>query len=172
MKPEARLRSRCRAFGDSHVLLPTYWTAIEHGRKHSGTDEQRAREWGRLKAQGVKEGIADLMYQVPGFTLWVECKSGKNKQQPAQIAFMEAQLRIGNGYEIVRSVEALGEALERHGIPLAPGWRVAAMHHDAALEAPPKGHNKPPRAVKPRGNRKQVARWNTAMLAMAKGGGE
>jgi hypothetical protein len=29
---------------------------------------------------------------------------------------------------------------------LAPGWRLAAMHHDAALDAPAKGHNKPPRA--------------------------
>jgi hypothetical protein len=54
--------------------------------------------------------------------------------------------RLQFGYEVVRSVEQLGEALERHGIPLAPGWRLAAMHHDAALDVPTKGHNKPPRA--------------------------
>lgn len=135
MPPEARLRARCRMLADSHILAPCWWSAIEHGRQHHGTKEQRAREWGRLQSQGVKQGIADMLFMVRGFVLWVELKHGDNKPTEAQIRFAEAQRLIGNGYEVVRSVEALGDALERHGIPIAPGWRVKAQIHDAELAA-------------------------------------
>lgn len=171
MRSEDRLQSRCAMFAKSHVLPPTFWTAIEHGRAHVGTAEQRAREWQRLARKGVRTGLPDLLFITHGFVAAIELKVG-TRQSDTQRATQEALEALGHGYSLVRSVEALGEALERHGIPLAPGWRVAAMHHDAALEAPPKGHNKPPRVAKPRGNKRQMARVNDMMLAMAKGGGE
>ena len=133
MTPEARLRARCRMLADSHVLPPCWYSAIEHGRQHHGTKEQRAREWGRLQGQGVKQGIADMVFMTHGFTLWVELKHGDNKPTDAQVRFRDAQVAIGNGYEVVRSVEALGIALERHGIPIVAGWRVKAQIHDAEL---------------------------------------
>ena len=133
MPPEARLRARCRMLADTHILPPCWWSAIEHGRQHHGTPEQRAREWGRLQGQGVKQGIADMVFMVPGFTLWTELKHGTNKPTEAQDRFAEAQRAIGNGFEVIRSVEQFGEAMERHGIPIAPGWRVKAQIHDAEL---------------------------------------
>lgn len=169
MRPEERLQSRCRLFLDAHLLRPCWWSSIGHEKK------QTLRQGQMQKARGIRRGLPDIMLWAPGYFLGVELKAGKNDTTDAQDGFAQAMAACQHGYAVVRSVEALGEALERHGIPLAPGWRVAAMHHDAALEAPPKGHNKPPRVAKPRaprGNRKQVARWNTAMLAMAKGGGE
>lgn len=135
MSPEARLRARCRMLATSHVLPPTWWSAIEHGRQHKGTKEQRAREWQRLAGQGVKTGIADMMFQVPAFTLWIELKVGTNDTSDGQDQFAAAQRAIQNGYEVARSVEAFGEALERHGIPIAAGWRVKAQIHDAELAA-------------------------------------
>lgn len=144
-QPEARLRARCAMFLKSHLMFPCWYSAIEHGRKHSGTAEQRAREWQRLLAQGVKPGLADMLVLAPAFVLWLEMKAGANKQSPAQEAFARDMGALCFGYEVIRSVEQLGEALQRHGIPLAANWRVAAMHHDAALDVPTKGPNKPPR---------------------------
>jgi hypothetical protein len=166
VKPEARLRARIRMLLDSHLTGSVWWSAIEHGRAHAGTAKQRAREWQRLAGQGVKTGIADLMFQAPGFTLWVELKAGANKPSVAQETFAAAQRAIQNGYEVVRSVEGLGEALERHGISVRPGWRVAAQIHDAALDVPPK----PPKQGRTTGRttRKptlaQVKRGNAAAL--------
>jgi len=136
MKPEARLRARCRMFLTSHLMPPCWFTAIEHGRKHTGTAEQRAREWQHLQAQGVKQGVADVLVLAPGFAFMAELKAGANKQSPAQVEMQRVMDTMQHGYAVCRSVEQLGEALERHGIPLAPNWRLAAMHHDAALDVP------------------------------------
>jgi len=146
MRPEDRLQARCAMFCKSHVLPPCEWTAIEHGRQHSGSKEQRAREWQRLARKGVKKGLPDLWFIMPGFLLCVELKAGKNAETDEQAALGDRLKAMGHGYEVARSVEQLGEALQRHGIPLAAGWQVAALHHDAALDVPSKGHNKPPRA--------------------------
>jgi hypothetical protein len=133
-------------FLTSHLLHPCWFTAIEHGRKHAGTAEQRARQWQHLQSQGVKQGVADVLILAPGFALMAELKAGANKQSEAQVAMQRVMEALQHGYAVCRSVEQLGEALQRHGIPLAAGWQVAALHHDAALDVPTKGHNKPPRA--------------------------
>ena len=173
MRGEDRLQVRCAMLCTSHVSKDVFWTAIEHGRQHKGTGTQRASEWQRLARKGVKTGLPDLLFIMPGYVLAVELKTQEGVQSDTQKATQTKLQAMGMGYQVVRSVEGLGEAFEAHGIPITPGWRVAAMRHDAALDTPPKGHNKPPRApAKPRGNRKQVARWNTAMLAMAKGPSE
>lgn len=169
--PEERLQIRCAMFSKSHVLAPCKWTAIEHGRKHAGTTEQRAREWQRLERKGVKKGLSDLWYIMPGFILCCELKAGRNTESDAQEAWGADLRAMGHGYEVPRSVEQLAEALERHGIPLAPGWRVAAMHHDAALETPKPLTKKPrnPRIAKPKAPRGRVERGNRLALAMARG---
>lgn len=166
MQPEARLRSRCRMFLTSHLLHPCWFTAIEHGRKHAGTAEQRARQWQHLQSQGVKQGVADVLILAPGFALMAELKAGANKQSEAQVAMQRVMEALQHGYAVCRSVEQLGEALQRHGIPLAPNWRLAAMHHDAALDVAPKPTRK---AAKPR-TAKPTAR-GLAKLAKARASG-
>ena len=129
MRPEDRLQSRCRMFLDACLLPSCWWSSIAHERK------QTPRQGQMQKARGVKAGLADIMVWAPGYFLGVELKVGKNSTSDAQDGFGEAMVRLGNGYEVVRSVEALGEALERHGIPVAAGWRVKAQIHDAELAA-------------------------------------
>ncbi len=172
MQPEARLRSRCAKFLRSHA--PGLWfTAIEHGRAHAGTPEQRAREWGRLQAQGVRQGLADMLLMPACLPdLWVEMKHGTNKQSEAQVQMQRDMQAIGRGYVVVRSVEQLGEVCEAHGIQMAPGWRVAAQIHDAALDVPkPLAKARKAGAAKPRASRAQIARGNRLALASAKGWG-
>lgn len=168
MRPEDRLRARCRMLCQTHVLPPTYWTAIEHGRQHHGTKEQRAREWERLKAQGVKTGVADFLLQRRGLSLWQELKVDTEQSGP-QEAFEAEQLAIGNGYEIARTVTQFGENCEKHGIALKPGWRVKAGLHDlelAAAQPPPKVRKVGTTTgkVARRPTLKQVARGNRLAL--------
>lgn len=168
-QPEARLRARCAMFLRSHA--PGLWfSAIEHGRRHSGDAAQRAREWQRLAAQGLRPGLGDMLVIPAGPVLWVECKVGSNGQSDAQRTMQRDMEERGHGYVVIRSVEQLGEELEARGIPLAPGWRVAAMHHDAALdgEAPVRKRPRKPRVAEPKPTRTQITRANAAMLAMVR----
>lgn len=163
MRPEDRLRARCAMLLRSHPPVNVWWTAIEHGRRHHGTPDQRAQEWQRLARQGVQTGISDLLFIAPGFVLMGELKVGAGKQTEAQEMMEATMKRLGHGYEVVRSVEQLGEALERNGIALAPGWRVKAQLHDLALDTAPKP-KRPAKPRAPRATRAQIARGNAAAL--------
>lgn len=147
MQPEARLRARCAMLLKSHLAPPCWFSSVEHGRKHAGTPQQRAAEWTRLQAQGVKAGIGDMLILAPGFALWLELKAGVNKQSDAQLAMQIAMAALSHGYALVRSVEQLVDVLEQHGIPLLAGARVAALRHDGMLAVAVA--RKPARATKP-----------------------
>jgi len=157
-QPEARLRARCAMLLGAHLAPPCWFTSVEHGRKHAGTPQQRAAEWTRLQAQGVKAGIGDMLILAPGYALWLELKAGANKQSDAQLAMQNAMAALGHGYAVVRSVEQLVDVLDQHGIPLLAGARVAALRHDGMLAVPVA--RKPARAAKPaaaKPTRKQLA---------------
>ena len=139
MQPEARLRARCAMLLKSHMAPPCWFTSVEHGRKHAGTPQQRAAEWTRLKGQGVKAGIGDMLVLAPGYALWLELKAGANTQSDAQLAMQNAMAFLGHGYSVVRSVEQLVDVLEAHGIPL---------RHDGMLAVP--AARKVVRTAKPR----------------------
>ena len=159
MRPEDRLRARCRLFLDGALLPPCFYTAIEHGLKMRGTQEERERAWGRLKAQGVKTGLADLFVWAPGYFHAIELKSGKNDTTDAQDVFRDALKAMGHGYEVARSVTQLGDALAANLIPLAANWRIQAAHHDAALAVDrPAKKARTPRANPTRPTRQQVAK--------------
>ena len=151
----------------SHLAPPCWFSSIEHGRKHAGTQQQRAAEWTRLKAQGVQAGIGDTLILAPGYALWLELKSAIGRQSEAQLAMQHAMTALGHGYAVVRSVEQLVDVLDQHGIPLHAGARVAALRHDGMLAVPVKVAKRTakPRAAKP--TRKQVAQANRLMLGMA-----
>ena len=147
---------------DAHLCPPCWWSSIGHERK------QTLASGAAQKARGIRRGLPDIMIWAPGYFLGVELKAGKNTTTDAQDGFAQAMSRLGHGYAVVRSVEALGEALVDHGIPLSAGWRIAAQMHDAALDVP-KPLAKPgrPRAVKP--TRGQIARGNRVALAIVRG---
>lgn len=113
---------------DAHLLPPCLWSSVAHERL------QTPRQGAMQKARGIRRGLPDIMVWAFGYFLGVELKAGKGTTTDAQDGFAKAMAACQHGYEVVRSVEALGEALERHGIPLRAGWRVAAQIHDAALD--------------------------------------
>lgn len=60
----------------------------------------------RLKAEGVKAGVADLEILLPlGNVLFVEVKTAKGRQSPEQKAFQERVESLGFNYVIWRSVD-------------------------------------------------------------------
>ena len=67
-----------------------------------------------LKAKGLKRGIPDYTIILNnGIILWLECKTGNNKQTPEQIDF-ENMIKTFNNqfYFIIRSIEDLEEVFE------------------------------------------------------------
>lgn len=168
MRPEDRLQSRCRMFLDSHMLPPCWWSSVGAERK------QTLRQGQVQKARGFRRGLPDVMIWAPGYFLGVELKSANGRQTPEQAAFQAKMRTLQHGYELCRSVEQLGEALDRHGISMAAGWRIAAQHHDAALDTPKPLAKKPrnprnPRIAKPKATRGAIERGNRLALALARG---
>ena len=154
MRPEDRFRARCRMYLDAALPAPGWFTAIEHGRKHGGSDQQRMAEWSRMKAQGVKVGIADLMIVYRGRVLWAELKVGKNKPSEAQVGFAEAMEANEFSWRVIRSVTALHEYLEDIGLPVNPVHFALAQGHDRELATeppPPKAKSRKPQSEKPTG---------------------
>ena len=167
---EARLRARVRMFLKDCLPAPVYFTAIEHGVKLVGTKEQRERAWGRLKAQGVKTGLADIFVWSPGRFLALELKSGKNTTSDAQDAFRDALHALVHSYAVCWTVEDVGLALIRHDIALPANWHFQSMHHDAALATDRhKAVRKPSKPRQPKPTRRQVAAGNRLSLVGVRG---
>lgn len=145
-QPESRLRARCRLYLDHALPEPCTYSAIEHGRKHSGTQAQRAREWMRLKAQGVKAGVFDLIILAPGKFIGCELKAGKNTLSEAQQDWAKAT--AANSVDgshvalVIRSILGLHDALVGIGILIQPSMRILAMSYDACLSVPEKPKKK------------------------------
>lgn len=59
----------------------------------------------KLKAEGVKAGVADICVVLPGGrVLWVEVKRPKGRQNTAQKEFQNACEKLGHEYHIVYSM--------------------------------------------------------------------
>jgi len=65
----------------------------------------------RSKAIGIESGVADIHLAIPNknyHSLYIEFKSGKNKQTPEQIEFQKQVTSVGNHYVVCYSaVEAI-----------------------------------------------------------------
>jgi hypothetical protein len=60
----------------------------------------------RLKAMGLRPGVSDLVVMAPrGITVFLEVKTPKGKQSPAQILFQQKVESLGHQYHIVRCPE-------------------------------------------------------------------
>ena len=157
MKPEARLRARVRMYLDQALPITARWSSIEHGRQHSGDATQRAREWQRLKAQGVATGLPDVMIWNGKDFFAIELKAGKNGLTDAQKGWRDFLWSSGQHYIECRSVVDLHDYLTTHGlIDIAPTHRHHAEAHDRALAEPEKA-KKPARPAKPRVTKKGLS---------------
>lgn len=72
-----------------------------------------------LKAMGVQDGAADLLFLGPPCRfVWIENKAGKNGLSDAQKDWRDWCLAIGAQWYLCRSLDALVAACEDAGIPL------------------------------------------------------
>jgi hypothetical protein len=58
----------------------------------------------KLKQEGVKAGVSDLIILLPNRVLFIEVKTDKGKQQNTQKEFQNKVQELGFEYYIVRSV--------------------------------------------------------------------
>lgn len=150
MTPEARLRARVCKWLAAHLPRPGLWTSIEHGRAHHGTPEQRAREWQRLQAQGVKVGIPDVMVWYAGHCIGIELKVGANKPTAGQMEFGAGLVSNGFMWRACYSVEAVALLLHQAGVPITgsalqlAGAYDAELAREAGVKAPKTARTKTP----------------------------
>jgi len=57
----------------------------------------------KMRTMGVKKGVADWQFLIPGSTIWIELKIGDNTQTPEQVAFENLCNLLGHEYIICRS---------------------------------------------------------------------
>ena len=138
-----------------------FFSAIEHGRLHTGDEYQRMKEWQRMKGQGVKQGLCDLFIIAWGRFIAVELKKTTGLSD-AQKAFRDACQANGQAHVVCRSVVELDAALRAIGLPIPRSMALAAMSHDAALSVPEP--TRKPRAPRPEVSGEDLARASRERL--------
>jgi len=69
----------------------------------------------RMKAEGLRAGVADLCIMLPGCCGWLELKAGKGKQSDAQKGFQAVCHRLGHAYEVVHTLDEAITVLKAWG---------------------------------------------------------
>ena len=80
----------------------------------------------KLKAEGVKPGVSDIMVLWGGRLICIELKTDKGRQSAEQIAWADAATIAGAAYYVARSVEQVEEFLDAAGLPLRARTKSAA----------------------------------------------
>lgn len=100
---EHHLQTQCVAwFRYQHALVASLLLAIPNGGKRSKATA------GKLKAEGVLVGVADLFLALPrqgAHGLWIEMKTSTGRQSPEQRAFQQRVTAEGYAYVVSRSLE-------------------------------------------------------------------
>jgi hypothetical protein len=100
---EHHLQTQCVAwFRYQYALVSSLLLAIPNGGKRSKATA------GKLKAEGVLAGVADLflaMARKGSHGLWIEMKTPKGYQTPEQRAFQQRVTAEGYAYVVARSLE-------------------------------------------------------------------
>ncbi len=99
---------------------------------HCPNGEYRSPRTGaRLKAMGVRRGVADIVIIVKGVVHFLELKNGAGRQSADQLAFETDAVLAGARYMVARSPEAVRNILEiwraiEPPSSLSPARRAAA----------------------------------------------
>lgn len=77
------------------------------------------REAGKLKAMGVRAGVADLAITLPdGRSAFIELKVGAGRLSPAQAEFRDTCERLSIPHDVCRSVSDVEACLRGWNVPL------------------------------------------------------
>lgn len=88
------------------------WWAVPNG----GWRDRRTAS--KLKAEGVKPGVSDIMILWGGRLICIELKTAKGRQSPEQKQWADDATMAGAAYYVARSVEQVEEFLSTAGLPL------------------------------------------------------
>lgn len=73
----------------------------------------------KLQDMGVRPGVADLCFVLPGgLSGFIELKAGKNGQTPAQKQFAIDVIAAGAAFAVCRSLAEVEQALRSWSVPL------------------------------------------------------
>jgi hypothetical protein len=101
-----------------HALrgLPATFYAVPNGGRRD------AREAGRLFAEGVRAGVADIVVQYMAgervVVVGLEVKAPKGAQSKTQKEWQPEFEAAGGVYAVVRSIEDVADALVKVGVPI------------------------------------------------------
>ena len=97
------------------VACPTaLWFAVPNQR---GTRKRWENEM--LVAMGVRAGVPDLVFVLPGGRVgFIELKAPKGRMEASQLIFAEEALALGTLHLVCRSVAEVQGALAAWGLPL------------------------------------------------------
>ncbi|MEH6697223.1 MAG: VRR-NUC domain-containing protein [Brevundimonas sp.] len=77
------------------------------------------REAKKLKSMGVRPGVADLCFVLPGGrAAFIELKAGAGRQTASQALFQEEVTALGSPYAVCRSISEVQSTLEGWGLKL------------------------------------------------------
>lgn len=113
---ESHLQSECvRWFRYQYPEYRVLLFAIPNGGKRNISTAKR------LKAEGVVPGVADLFLAVANLVdkelfhgLWIEMKSGKNKQTEFQKDFAYSVIQQGYRYQVCYSFDEFKKCIEKY----------------------------------------------------------
>lgn len=80
----------------------------------------------KLKAEGVKPGVSDIMILWGGRLICIELKTALGRQSPDQVEWSHRATCAGAAYYVARSVEQVEEFLDAAGLPLRARTKSAA----------------------------------------------
>ena len=107
--PEHRLQAAVLRFLDVHAARDVYAFAIPNAARRS---PQLA---ARMKAEGLRAGVADLCIMLPGCCGWLELKAGKGGQSDAQKGFEAICNRLMHAYEVAHTLDEAITVLKAWG---------------------------------------------------------
>lgn len=91
----------------------TLWFAVPNGQLRSKAIA------GKLKAEGVKPGVSDIIILHAGLFLGMEVKPATGRQSPDQKDWAVECEAAGGKYSVVRSINDVVEFLDANGVPLS-----------------------------------------------------
>lgn len=121
MTREDAIQAACARFLTATVRRPVIWFHTPNG----GHRDVRVAQ--KLRAHGVRKGVADLLVFWDGGRAAIELKTELGTLEPEQYDFAEDWIRCGGGYALARSVEDVETALRFWGVPLTgTAWRTGS----------------------------------------------
>lgn len=115
---EAQLHRAAARYLSLALGRAAVWSTVGHGAALGATVRDRAVRGARLKAMGVRPGVADIYIAWLGGTLWIELKSARGRQSPDQVEFQKRVEAIGHHYRVAYSLDGVMMALLEAGAPM------------------------------------------------------